>query len=51
MYQSKEQIVKLDRKIPFVILYLTVLADLKENGHFGPDSYERDAEVMQLLRN
>jgi murein L,D-transpeptidase YcbB/YkuD len=51
MHQSKEQIVKLDRKIPVVILYLTFWADSKGNGHFRPDIYERDAEVIQLLRN
>jgi len=51
MHQSKEQIVKLDRKIPVVILYLTFWADAQGNGHFRPDIYERDVEVIQLLRN
>ncbi len=51
MHQSKEQIVKLDRKIPVVILYLTFWSDSKGNGHFRPDIYERDAEVLALLKD
>jgi murein L,D-transpeptidase YcbB/YkuD len=51
MHQSKEEIVKLDRKIPVVILYLTFWADSKGKGHFRPDIYERDAEVLTLLKD
>jgi murein L,D-transpeptidase YcbB/YkuD len=51
MHQSKEQIVKLDRNIPVVILYLTFWADSMGNGHFRPDIYQRDEEVIMALRN
>lgn len=51
MHQTQEQIVKLDRKIPVVILYLTFWADSKGNGHFRQDIYERDAEVLAALKN
>jgi murein L,D-transpeptidase YcbB/YkuD len=50
MHQSKEQIVKLDRKIPVAILYLTFWSDSKGQGHFRPDIYDRDAEVLAALR-
>jgi murein L,D-transpeptidase YcbB/YkuD len=51
MHQTKEIIVTLDRKIPVIILYLTFWADSKGKGHFRPDIYERDPEVLAALRN
>jgi murein L,D-transpeptidase YcbB/YkuD len=50
MHQTKERIVNLDQKIPVVILYLTFWADSKGKAHFRPDIYDRDAEVLELLR-
>ena len=50
MHQSHEQIVKLDRKIPVVLLYLTFWADSKGLGHYRQDIYDRDAEVLVALR-
>ena len=51
MHQNHEQIVTLDRKIPVVLLYLTFWADSKGQGHFRQDIYDRDAEVLEALRN
>ncbi|MCE7053196.1 L,D-transpeptidase family protein [Algoriphagus sp. AGSA1] len=50
MHQKHEQIVRLDRKIPVVLLYLTFWADSKGQGHFRQDIYDRDAEVLSALR-
>jgi murein L,D-transpeptidase YcbB/YkuD len=50
MHQTKERIVNLDQKIPVVILYLTFWADSNGKAHFRPDIYDRDAEVLELLR-
>jgi len=51
MHQTKENIVNLDRKIPVIILYLTFWADSNGKGHFRQDIYDRDAEVLEMLRN
>lgn len=50
MHLDHEEIVNLDRKIPVVILYLTFWADSKGKGHFRPDIYERDQEILAALR-
>jgi murein L,D-transpeptidase YcbB/YkuD len=50
MHRSSEQIVNLNRKIPVVLLYLTFWADSKGEANFRPDIYNRDAEVLALLK-
>ncbi|WP_026950422.1 L,D-transpeptidase family protein [Algoriphagus mannitolivorans] len=50
MHRRSEQIVNLPQKIPVVILYLTFWADSKGEAHFRPDIYNRDPEVLDLLR-
>jgi len=50
MGQSQEQVVKLDKKIPVVLVYLTFWADSKGEAHFRDDIYERDEEVLTALR-
>lgn len=51
MNKGQEKVVNLDRKIPVVILYLTFWSDSRSVGHFREDIYNRDAEVLQELRN
>lgn len=50
MHRSSELIVNLPEKIPVVILYLTFWADSKGDAHFRPDIYNRDEEVLALLK-
>lgn len=50
MHQSKEQIVSLPRKIPVILVYLTFWADSKGQPNFRQDIYDRDAEVLALLK-
>lgn len=50
MHQTKEQIVSLPRKIPVVLVYLTFWADSKGQPHFRQDIYDRDEEVLALLK-
>lgn len=50
MHQTKEQIVNLNREIPVVLIYLTFWADSNGQGHFRPDIYGRDGEVLTALR-
>jgi murein L,D-transpeptidase YcbB/YkuD len=50
MHQSSEVIVNLPRKIPVVLVYLTFWADSKGDAHFRQDIYNRDDEVMSLLK-
>lgn len=50
MHQPKEQIVNLNREIPVVLIYLTFWADSKGQGHFRPDIYGRDGEILAALR-
>ena len=50
MHQTKEQIVNLNREIPVVLIYLTFWADSKGQGHFRPDIYDRDKEILAALR-
>lgn len=51
MHRSSEQIVNLNRKIPVVLVYLTFWADSKGQANFRQDIYNRDEEVLGLLRN
>ncbi|MCH7403100.1 murein L,D-transpeptidase [Belliella kenyensis] len=50
MKKSKEVIVKLDRKIPVVILYMTFWADSRGNNFFRKDIYDRDNEILEALK-
>ncbi|MCH7409035.1 L,D-transpeptidase family protein [Belliella sp. DSM 111904] len=50
MNKSKEVIVKLDRKIPVVILYMTFWSDSRGNNFFRKDIYERDNEILLALK-
>ncbi|GAA0878618.1 L,D-transpeptidase family protein [Algoriphagus jejuensis] len=50
MHQDSEVIVNLPRKIPVVLLYLTFWADSKGEAHFRQDIYDRDEEVLALLK-
>jgi murein L,D-transpeptidase YcbB/YkuD len=51
MNQSKEQIVHLDKKIPVVITYFTLVLDSSGRPQLRQDVYHRDQEVLALLRN
>lgn len=51
MNQSKEQIVQLDKKIPVVITYFTLVLDSTGRPQFRQDVYHRDQEVLTLLKN
>jgi murein L,D-transpeptidase YcbB/YkuD len=51
MHQNVERIVNLEKKIPVVLLYLTFWADSNGKAYFRPDIYDRDQEVLELLRN
>lgn len=51
MNQQTERIVNLRRKIPVVLVYLTFWADSKGHANFRQDVYNRDAEILALLRN
>jgi murein L,D-transpeptidase YcbB/YkuD len=50
MNQPKEQIVNLNKKIPVVIAYLTFFVDSKGKAQFKQDVYNRDSEVLSLLK-
>ncbi|WP_026965848.1 L,D-transpeptidase family protein [Algoriphagus terrigena] len=50
MHQTSEVIVNLPRKVPVVLLYLTFWADSKGNAHFRQDIYDRDEEILALLK-
>jgi murein L,D-transpeptidase YcbB/YkuD len=50
MNQENEEVVKLDREVPVLLLYLTFWADESGNGHFRPDIYNRDASVIKALK-
>lgn len=51
MNQKTEQIVNLKRKIPVVLVYLTFWADSRGQANFRQDVYNRDAEILALLRD
>src|SRR5690606_35157342 len=50
MHQRSEVIVSLPRKIPVVLVYLTFWADSRGKAHFRHDIYNRDEEVLALLK-
>ncbi len=50
MNQKSEQIVNLNRKIPVILIYLTFWADSKGQANFRQDIYNRDAEILALLK-
>ncbi|PZV84434.1 murein L,D-transpeptidase YcbB/YkuD [Algoriphagus aquaeductus] len=50
MSRDSELIVNLKSKIPVVLVYLTFWADSKGEPHFRPDIYNRDAELIALLK-
>jgi len=50
MNQPKEQIVNLNKKIPVVIAYLTFFVDSKGKAQFRQDIYNRDSEILSLLK-
>ncbi len=50
MNQKSERIVNLNRKSPVALVYLTFWADSKGQAHFRQDIYNRDAEILTLLR-
>ncbi|PZX55629.1 L,D-transpeptidase family protein [Algoriphagus chordae] len=49
MGQDHEQVVKLDKPIPVVLVYLTFWADSNGQGHFREDIYDRDVSVLVAL--
>lgn len=50
MHQDEEEVVKLDRKIPVVLLYMTFWADKDGKANFRSDVYDRDAALLKALR-
>lgn len=50
MNQDKEEVVKLDRKIPVVLLYMTFWADKDGKANFRSDVYGRDVALLKALR-
>ncbi|PZX61108.1 murein L,D-transpeptidase YcbB/YkuD [Algoriphagus ratkowskyi] len=50
MHQDKEEVVKLDRDIPVMILYMTFWADKNGKANFRSDVYNRDAALLKALR-
>lgn len=50
MHRTSEQIVSLKRKIPVILVYLTFWADSKGQANFRQDIYNRDEEVLELLK-
>lgn len=50
MKQKTEQIVRLNRKIPVIILYLTFWTDSNNRETIRRDIYDRDIELLKLLR-
>jgi murein L,D-transpeptidase YcbB/YkuD len=51
MHQDDEEIVKLDRKIPVVLLYMTFWAGEDGKANFRSDVYDRDAALLKALRS
>ncbi|WP_168171891.1 murein L,D-transpeptidase [Algoriphagus sp. A40] len=51
MHQDEEEVVKLGREIPVVILYMTFWADRDGKANFRSDVYERDAALLKALLN
>lgn len=50
MNRDSELIVNLKTKIPVVLVYLTFWADSRGQAHFRQDIYDRDEEVLELLK-
>lgn len=50
MNQDSEQIVKLDREIPVVILYMTFWAGENGSANFRSDVYNRDEALLNALK-
>jgi murein L,D-transpeptidase YcbB/YkuD len=50
MNQTEEQVVKLNRSIPVVLVYLTFWTDSKGQPHFRDDIYDRDDKVLEALK-
>lgn len=50
MQQKTEQIVRLNQKIPVIILYLTFWTDSNQIENIRKDIYDRDKELLKLLR-
>ncbi|MEN2283208.1 L,D-transpeptidase family protein [Algoriphagus sp. SE2] len=51
MNQTQEKVVKLNRSIPVVLVYLTFWADSKGEAQFREDIYDRDAKILEALNN
>ncbi len=51
MSKGEEQTVKLDRKIPVVLLYMTFWAGKDGKANFRSDVYGRDATLLKALRS
>ncbi|WP_162418966.1 L,D-transpeptidase family protein [Cyclobacterium roseum] len=50
MQQKTEQIVRLNQKIPVIILYLTFWTDSNQIQNIRKDIYDRDSELLKLLQ-
>lgn len=50
MKEKTEQTVRLNRKIPVIILYLTFWTDSNQREHIRRDIYDRDTELLKLLQ-
>ncbi|MFC5624185.1 L,D-transpeptidase family protein [Algoriphagus winogradskyi] len=51
MHQETEEVVKLEREIPVVLVYMTFWADKDGKANFRSDVYERDAALLKALRS
>ncbi|HSF55277.1 MAG TPA: L,D-transpeptidase family protein [Algoriphagus sp.] len=51
MSQDEEEVVKLGREVPVVLLYLTFWADKDGKANFRSDVYGRDTALLKALRS
>ena len=51
MHQDNEEVVKLDREIPVVLLYMTFWADKDGKANFRSDVYDRDQALLKALKS
>ena len=51
MHQDTEEVVKLEREIPVVLVYMTFWAGEDGKANFRSDVYERDAALLKALRS
>lgn len=51
MNQTNEEVVKLDREIPVVLVYMTFWADKNGKANFRSDVYERDQSLLKALKS